>query len=252
MIISSPDKFFIPVITFKNYKEVLDIREVKENFNESLLRNNKGKLSNISRNFLEDKIIDYKNNYDINEFQNVSRKLLEDQMPSNEDIEANIYEDISNIGEEAIEYYILKYVTAFMIYEKELEAQGCDINREEFLKQIQLYVQALKDLFNEFMELKKKIKLPLSVEDQKGIEDYFVKRVEEIYSKQFANINCKAKEEVIDNNIKGIIAETRTLIKDSIKRINQEVLDKEKDHIIKDEAYFKHLKEIYDEIDKES
>jgi hypothetical protein len=252
MIISSPDKFFVPVITFKNYKEVLDIREVNENFNESLLRNNEGELKNINRSFLEDKIIDHKYNYDINEFQNVSRKLLEDRIPSDKDIEADIYEDISNIGDETIEYYILKYVTAFMIYEKELEAQGCDINREEFLKQIHLYVQDLKDLYNEFMELKKKIKLPLSAADQKGLEDYFVKKVEEIYSKQFANINCKAKEEVIDNDIKGIIDETRTLIKDSIKKINQEVLDKEKDHIIKDEAYFKHLKEIYDEIDKES
>lgn len=251
MIISSPDKFFVPVITFKNYKEVLDIIEVNENFHESLLRNSEGELKNISRNFLEDKILDYKSNYDINEFENVSRKMLEDQIPSDEDIETDIYKDISNIGDENIEYYILKYITAFMIYEKELEAQGCDINREEFLKQIHLYVQDLKDLYNEFIELKKKIKLPLSVEDQKGIEDYFVKKVEEIYSKQFANVTCKGKEEVIDKNIEGIIDETRVLIKDSIKKINQEILEKEKDHIIKDEAYFKHLKEIYDEIEKE-
>ena len=253
MIISSPDKFFVPVIIFKNYKEVLDITEINGNFNESLLRNSKGELLNISRSFLEDKILNYNPNYDINEFQNISRKMLEDQIPNNEDVEAKINENISNIGDETIEYYILKYITAFMIYEKELEAQGCsDINREEFLKQINIYVEDLKKLYNEFIELRKEIEVPLTVEDQKAIEDYFVKKVEEIYSKQFANVTCEAKEEVIDKNIQGIIDETRTLIKDSIKKINQQILDKEKNNIIKDEAYFEYLKEIDNEINKES
>ncbi|WP_300381911.1 hypothetical protein [Clostridium sp.] len=250
MIISRPDKFFVPVILLENYNEFLDIGEVKENPNGYLLRNNKDKeFKNINREFLEDKTLDYI----INEYKNVSREFLADKIFRDKDIEAEIYEEILNIGAETIEYYILKYVTAFMVYERELEAQGCtDINREEFLKQIQLYVESLKELYNEFLKLKNSIKIPLSLEDQKAIEDYFIEKIEVIYSKQFANIKCKEKEQVIDNNIEGIIEETRVLIRNEIKKINQDILDGQKDSVIKDEAYFKNLEEIYDSIDKET
>lgn len=250
MIISCPDKFFVPIILLKSYREVLDIGGNNENFNESLLRNHKAnEFKNISRKILEDKILEY----NINEFQNVSRKFLEDNKPNVIEIEEEIYEGISNIGDEDIEYYILKYVTAFMVYESELEAEGCtSIDRLEFLKQIQLYVQELKELYNEFTKLKNNTIIPLSLEDQKGIENYFVEKIEKIYNKQLANIKCNEKEIVVDNNIKELIAETRELIKKEVDRINQGLLDMEKNKVIKDENYFKHLQEIYDEIDKEN
>lgn len=250
MIISCPDKFFVPIVLVKSYREVLDIGENNQKFNESLLRNYKENESkNISRKFLEDKIIDY----NINEFKNVSRRLLEDKKPNVNEIEEEIYEGISNIGDEDIEYYILKYVTAFMVYESELEAEGCTIvNRVEFLKQIQLYVQELKELYNEFTKLKNNLVVPLSLKDQKGIEDYFVEKIKNIYDKQLTNIKCNEKGVVIDNNIEDLIEETRKLIKREIDIVNQELLNVEKNKVIKDENYFKNLQEIYDEIDKEN
>ena len=248
MIISCPDKFLVPIILLKSYREVLDIGGNNESFNETLLRSHKENESkNIDRKLLEDKIL----GYNINEFQNVSRKFLEDKEPNAMEVEEEIYEGISNIEDEDIEYYILKYVTAFMVYESELEAEGCsDINRLEFLKQIQLYVEELKGLYNEFTKLKNNITIPLSVEDQKGIEDYFVGEIENIYKKQLENIKCNEKEIVIDNNIGDLIEETRKLIKEAVDRINQELFDMEKNEVIKDENYFKHLQEIYDEIEK--
>lgn len=249
MIISSPDKFFVPVILLKSYKEVLDIEISEKDFDELLRSNKENEFNNINRKLLEDKII----TYNISEYQNVSRRFLEDKMSDIKEIEAEIYEDISNIGDENLEYYILKYVTTFMIYQNELEAEGCaDINKEEYLKNIRLYVESLKKLYNEFLELKKKITIPLSVEDQEAIENYFIKKIEAIYNNQFANIKCEEKKNVVDNNIQTIIQETREFIKREISTINKDILSNEKNKIKKDTAYFDYLNKIYYEIENEN
>lgn len=249
MIISCPDKFFVPIILLKNYREVLDIEINNGDFSDLLRNKNYKEFNNISRNLLEDKIL----TYNVNELQNVSREALEDKTPNIKEIESEIYEDITNIDDKNLEYYILKYVTAFMIYKNELEAEGCaDINNEEYLKNIKLYVEALKNLNNEFLELKKKITIPLTLEEQEAIENYFIKKIEEIYNNQFSSIKCEEKKNVIDNNIPEIIEETRELLKREIKKINEEIFNMKKNKVTKDEEYFKHLKEIYDEIEKEN
>lgn len=248
MIISSPDKFFVPVILLKSYREVLDIEMNSNDINELVRSNDENKGNNINRKLLEDKILEY----DINKFKNVSRKVLEDKVDDIKKLESDIYEDISNIGDEDLEYYILKYVNSFMIYENELEAEGCaDINKEEYLKNIHSYVDNLKNLYNEFLNLKNSITVPLSVEDKEAIENHFVKKIEEIYNKQFTNIKCEEKNKVVDNNIQDIINETRQLIRKDIDEINQDILNNGKNKIVKDENYFKYQEKIMNEIEKE-
>lgn len=249
MIISCPDKFFVPVILLKDYREILDIEVTSGNLDRILISNDE-EFNNVSRKLLEDKIIAH----NVNALQNVSRKFLEDKVNDIKESEETIYEDISNIGDENLEYYIFRYATAFMNYKNELEAEGLlDINKEDDFKNLQLYVQDLRNLNNEFINLKKGITIPLTLRDQEAIEDHFIKRIEEIYSNQFANIKEEEKKEVINNNnIKGLLEETRQVIKRNINGINKEILNIENKTITKDETYFANLRKIYDEIEKDN
>lgn len=249
MIISCPDKFFVPVILLRSYREILDI-EVNNGESNELLRNNNDKeFNNVGRKLLEDKIL----TYNINELQNVSRRFLEDKMNDINENEEEIYEEISNIEDENLEYYILRYVTAFMNHKNELEAEGCiDINKEEDLKNLQSYVEALRNLNNEFFNLKNSVTIPLTLRDKEAMENYFIKKIEEIYNNQFKNIKPEETRNVVDNNIQGIIEETKQVIKGEIETINEGILNMEKKTITKDEAYFENLEKIYDEIEKEN
>lgn len=232
MFISIPKDFFVPVLFSK---------EFRYNFESDAMEYD-----------TERKIKDYSYKNSRDKLADIEERIYINSRGETEDI---LEKELKNIEDEIVEEQILNYVKGFVRYMEELRESGCLIGtKEESMKLLNMYVNKFRDLYKEYKDAVSKIRRPLSKADIDGMIDYYIGKIEDVYNKHLASLNCKnLNYDNIEKLIDEIVNDAKDILKEHIKNLNCKLINVEETcesyKELKDK--FDHASDIYNMIDNE-
>jgi hypothetical protein len=205
MFISIPKEFFVPVLFSEDFRYNFESDTMEyDNEVRSITPHND---SNINRERLAD--IDFIN--DTRQDGEFTTNYME------------------NIKDKEIEEQIIGYIKGFMKFINELQKANCLGKSEaESIKLINYYARGFRKLYDDYIKEISNVRRPLYPADVEGFVDHYIGKLEDLYNKNLAELNCENLDyDVIEATIKEIVDDARNILKEEIRNVNCNLVNKE-------------------------
>jgi len=201
MYISIPEKFFVPIVFVNDFFEDSNLTNIEEKEE----REEKWYSRSSLRSDLEE---------DVKYFE------IAPQVE-------NIHEEIINVEDMGLQYYLVKYVDSLIAIIRELEEEGCTISQIDYVAAINSNLRKVKEIYEEYSNLIASADREISDSELEDIVQYFTSKLRRAYSSSLEFISCPREgyermERLIDEVIAGIGNE----IKENIKAYNLDFMDR--------------------------
>lgn len=206
MYISIPEKFIVPIVLVNNFFE------------------------DFSPTNIEGKEEKGENWYSRSAFRS---DLEEDvqyiEIKPSEEI---IHEEIINVEDMGLQYYLVRYVDSLIAIIRELEEEGCTITQTNYVAAINSNLRKVKEIYEEYNDLIANMDREISDTELEEMVKYFSNKLRRLYEGSLEFLDCPREgyermERLIDEVILGIENE----IRENIKAYNLDFMDRKADKV---------------------
>lgn len=206
MYISIPEKFFVPIVFVNDFFEDSNLTNIEEKEE----REEKWYSRSSLRSDLEEDV------------QYIEIK------PSEE----IIHEEIINVEDMGLQYYLVRYVDSLIAIIRELEEEGCTITQTNYVAAINSNLRKVKEIYEEYNDLIANMDREISDTELEEMVKYFSNKLRRLYEGSLEFLDCPREgyermERLIDEVILGIENE----IRENIKAYNLDFMDRKADKV---------------------
>lgn len=162
---------------------------------------------------------------------------------------------IENIKDKEVEEQLIDYIKGFMKFINELKKANCLGKSEaESVKLINYYARSFRSIYDDYVKEISNVRRPLYAADIEGFIDHYIGRLEDLYNRNLAELNCENLDyDTIEMTIDEIVNDARNILKEEIRKINCNLVNREsscKSYNNIEKAFMK-SDNIYNTIDNE-
>lgn len=212
MFISIPKEFFVPVLFSEDFRYNFENENMEYDTNEyDTTKYNKEVRSVSDPHTSREKLADI-------DFINGERQ--DGEFTTN-------YMD--NIGDKEIEEQLIDYIKGFMRFINELKKANCLGKSEaESIQLINYYASGFRKLYDDFIREISNVRRPLYPADIEGFLDHYIGKLEDLYNKNLAELNCNnLNYDTIEGIITEIVNDARNILREEIRNINCNLVNRE-------------------------
>ncbi|MGG7057796.1 hypothetical protein ACQPUZ_05800 [Clostridium tertium] len=136
---------------------------------------------------------------------------------------------IENIKDKEIEEQLIDYIKGFMKFINELKNANClGKSEDEIIKLINYYARGFRKLYDDYIKEISNVRRPLYTADIEGFIDHYIGRLEDLYNRNLAELNCENLDyDTIEMTIDEIVNDARNILKEEIRNINSNLVNRE-------------------------